>query len=139
MIATFALMYISGLTFNMISLAGLTIGIGMLVDNSIVVLESINRHFKGGKDSTSAALDGTKESPPPSPPGTVTTLCVFVPMIFIKGVVGQIFKDLSLTICYSLGASLVVALTFVPMLARSCSKGMQNRFPKGKRTCFPPA
>jgi HAE1 family hydrophobic/amphiphilic exporter-1 len=121
------------MTFNMISLGGLTIGIGMLVDNSIVVLESINRHFQSGKDATSAAMDGTKEVAASIAAGTITTLCVFVPMIFIKGVVGQIFKDLSLTICYSLAASLVVALTFVPMAcAKLLGKGKKQTSQKRK-------
>lgn len=118
-VATFALMYVSHITFNMISLGGLTIGIGMLVDNSIVVLESVYRHFDRGKTPAEAALDGTREVAASITAGTLTTLCVFVPMIFIKGVVGQIFKDLSLTICYSLASSLIVALTFVPM---ACAK-----------------
>lgn len=132
-IATFALMYVNNMTFNMISLGGLTIGIGMLVDNSIVVLESVYRHFDNGKDAVSSALDGTKEVAASIISGTLTTCCVFVPMMFIQGVVGQIFKDLSLTICFSLAASLVVALTFVPM---SCARLMKRK-PAGHSAAKP--
>ncbi len=138
-IVTFALMYVSGIDFNIISLGGLTIGIGMLVDNSIVVLESVYRHFNNGKDAAAAALDGTKEVASSIAAGTITTCCVFIPLMFVGGTVGDIFRDLSLTICYSLGASLVMALTFVPM---ACSKLMKRdsgqtsakiRFPAAKR------
>lgn len=116
-IATFALMYVSNTTLNIISLGGLTIGIGMLVDNSIVVLESIFKKRDDGMSSFDAALKGTTEVAMAIAASTATTCAVFIPLIFIKGMIGQIFRDLSLTICFSLAASLVVSLTFVPMAA----------------------
>ena len=126
-ITTFALMYVSGITFNIISLGGLIIGMGDVVDNSIVVLESVSRHFKEGKDARTSALDGTKEVAASIVAGTLSTCCVYIPLLFIQGTVGQIFRDLSLTVCFSLTASLLVAITFMPM---ACAKLLKREASK---------
>ncbi len=122
-IATFALMYASGISMNLMSLGGLVLGIGMLVDNSIVVLENIYRHFKEkGKTAFQAAIEGTKEVAGAITASTLTTLAVFLPVVFLGGLAGQLFKDFSLTIVFSLSASLLVALTILPMLASKFMK-----------------
>ncbi|MEA4816547.1 MAG: efflux RND transporter permease subunit [Lachnospiraceae bacterium] len=118
-VATFAFMYLAKMTLNIISLGGITIGIGMLVDNSVVVLENISRHFALGKSPREAALDGTKEVAMAIMASTLTTIAVFVPLMFVTGIFGQMFKDLSLTVTCSLLMSLFVSLTFVPM---ACSQ-----------------
>jgi len=116
-LATFALMFFSGVSLNMISLGGLALGVGMLVDNSIVVLENIFRHREEGVEPLKAAVQGAGEVAMPVLASTLTTISVFFPVIYIKGVAGQLFRDQSLTVSYSLLASLVVALTLLPMLA----------------------
>ncbi len=116
-LATFALMFFSGVSLNMISLGGLALGVGMLVDNSIVVLENIFRHREEGVEPLKAAAQGAREVAMPVLASTLTTISVFFPVIYIKGVAGQLFRDQSLTVSYSLLASLVVALTLLPMLA----------------------
>ncbi len=116
-IATFNLMYGTDLTLNIMSLGGIALGVGMLVDNSIVVLDNISRHRGMGKDGVAAARDGTGEVGGAVIASTLTTIAVFFPLVFVKGVAGQLFSDQALTITFSLGASLVVALTLIPMLA----------------------
>ncbi|MDD3571120.1 MAG: efflux RND transporter permease subunit, partial [Lachnospiraceae bacterium] len=118
-IATFAVMWLNGMTLNMISTGGIAIGIGMLVDNSIVVLENIFSHARQGEPIKEASAKGASEIAMAVTASTLTTVGVFVPLMFVSGTTGDIFKDLSLTICFALGASLVVSLTFVPM---ACSK-----------------
>ena len=118
-IATFALMWSQGMTMNLISMGGLTIGIGMLVDNSIVVLEIIYQKIKLGMNPDDAAAEGANEVASAVAASTLTTLGVFVPLMFVTGVMGDIFKELSLTVCFALIASLIVSLTFVPM---ACAK-----------------
>ncbi|MGL4790546.1 MAG: efflux RND transporter permease subunit, partial [Anaerotignaceae bacterium] len=118
-IATFAAMWLSGMTMNMISMGGVAIGIGMLVDNSIVVLENIFSYMKKGYDEREAAAKGANEVAMAVTASTLTTMGVFVPLLFISGTMGDVFKDLSLTICFALIASLAVSLTFVPM---ACSQ-----------------
>ncbi len=113
--ATFALMYQTGITLNIMSLGGVALGVGMLVDNSIVVLESVYRH-KGKGKLADAVYRGTSEVGMAVTASTLTTVAVFVPMIFIEGIAGQLFKDQALTITYSLLASLIVALTLIPMV-----------------------
>ncbi len=113
--ATFALMYLTGLTLNIISMGGVTIGIGMLVDNSIVVLESIYQHYEKGYSPKEAAAGGAKEVAMAVTASTLTTVAVFLPMAFIGGTVGEMMKSLSYTICFALASSLAVSLTFVPM------------------------
>jgi HAE1 family hydrophobic/amphiphilic exporter-1 len=115
-IITFFLMYSSNITLNIISLGGLALGIGMLVDNSIVVLESIQRHREKGADLYKASLEGTSEVAGAVTASTFTTVAVFFPIVFVEGIAGQLFKDMALTVTFSLLASLVVSLTLVPML-----------------------
>ncbi|MCI1930617.1 MAG: efflux RND transporter permease subunit [Clostridia bacterium] len=114
-VATFALMYVSGMTLNIISLGGITIGIGMLVDNSVVVLENITKFHSKGIPADEAADRGANEVGVAVMASTFTTVAVFLPLMFVKGTIGQMFKDLSLTVCFALLASLIVSLTFVPM------------------------
>ena len=116
-IVTFVLMYFADFALNIMTLGALALGIGMLVDNAIVVIENIERHLAMGKNSKTAASDGTKEVSGAIIASTLTTVAVFVPVIFITGLIGQIFKEFALTISFSLIASLVVALTVIPMLA----------------------
>jgi len=118
-IATFVMIYFSGTTLNMLSLGGLTLGVGMLVDNSIVVLENIYRFRTQGLDSEHASYRGAKEVFSAITASTLTTIVVFVPIAFTSGIAVQIFKDMALTVICSLTASLVVAVTVVPAL---CSK-----------------
>ena len=112
------LMYFSGVTMNVISMAGLAIGIGMLVDNSIVVIENIYRLRAEGVEPREAAIQGAREVMGAITASTLTTICVFVPIIFVHGMTRQIFMDMILTIAYSLMASLIVALTVIPAMAR---------------------
>ncbi len=116
-ILTFVLMYFSGFTLNIMTLGGLALGIGMLVDNSIVVIENIYRHLAMGKDPKEAARTGTKEIGGAITASTLTTIVVFLPVAFITGIIGDLFLEFALTISFSLIASLLVALTVVPMLA----------------------
>ncbi len=117
-IVTFAMMYFSGTTLNMISLGGLALGVGMLVDNSIVVLENIFRREKEeGLALQEAAVAGTREVSMPIIASTLTTIAVFFPILYIQGVAGQLFRDQTLTVSFSLLASLLVALALLPMLA----------------------
>jgi HAE1 family hydrophobic/amphiphilic exporter-1 len=116
-IATFVLMYRMGISLNVMSLGGLTLGVGMLVDNSIVVLESIFRRRKQGLGLARAAVEGANEVGAAVFASTLTTVAVFVPLVFVEGVAGQLFRDQALTVTISLLASLVVALTLAPMLA----------------------
>lgn len=112
------LMYFSGVTMNVISMAGLAIGIGMLVDNSIVVIENIYRLRAEGMAPKDAAIQGAREVMGAITASTLTTICVFVPIIFVHGMTRQIFMDMILTITYSLMASLIVALTVIPAMAQ---------------------
>ncbi|WP_080846874.1 efflux RND transporter permease subunit [Cytobacillus gottheilii] len=116
-IFTFVLMYFSDFTLNIMTLGGLALGIGMLVDNAIVVIENIYRHLSMGKDPKTAARDGAKEVGTAITASTLTTVAVFVPVAFITGIIGELFTEFALTISFSLFASLIVALTVVPMLA----------------------
>ncbi|HUP22677.1 MAG TPA: efflux RND transporter permease subunit [Thermoanaerobaculia bacterium] len=115
--ATFFLMYASGISLNIMSLGGLTLGIGMLVDNSIVVLESIQRKREEGMAPLEAARVGAGEVARAVTASTITTVCVFAPIVFVEGIAGQLFGDQALTVTFSLLVSLVMALTVVPMLA----------------------
>ena len=121
-VATFSLMDFGGLSINMISLMGITLGVGMFVDNSIVVLESIFRKQLAGFTPRQAAIDGAQEVSRPIIASTLTTVSVFVPMIFVEGMAGLIFDDLSSTISFALFISLAVALTFIPVL---CARYMR--------------
>ena len=116
-IATFMLMYRMDISLNIMSLGGLTLGIGMLVDNSIVVLESIYRKKQQGASLYRAAVDGSTEVGPAVTASTLTTVAVFLPIVFVEGIAGQLFRDQALTVTISLIASLVVAITMIPMLS----------------------
>ncbi len=115
-LATFALMYQTGITLNIMSLSGVALGVGMLVDNSIVVLESVHRHLRQGGKRREAVLRGATEVGRAVTASTLSTVAVFLPLIFVEGIAGQLFKDQALTITYSLLASLLVALTVIPMI-----------------------
>jgi HAE1 family hydrophobic/amphiphilic exporter-1 len=116
-IATFLVMYRMNISLNIMSLGGLTLGIGMLVDNSIVVLEAIFRKKTTGYPLAQAVIEGTSEMGPAITASTLTTVAVFLPIVFVEGVAGQLFKDQALTVTISLLASLVVAVTVIPMLS----------------------
>ena len=110
-------MYFSGVTLNIISLSGLALGIGMLVDNSIVVIENIYRMRGEGKSILEASIEGSREVTGSIIASTLTTVCVFAPIVFTEGITRQLFVDMGLTIAYSLLASLIIALTVVPAMA----------------------
>lgn len=132
-ISTFILLYLSNTTLNMISMSGLALGVGMMVDNAIVVLESIYRHRREGKSRIEAALTGTKEVGGAIIASTLTTVVVFVPIVFTEGLASEIFKEMALTVTFSLLASLAVALTIVPMLS---SKMLHISNGKGKSSFY---
>jgi len=115
-IVTFFLMFSFDISLNIISLGGLALGIGMLVDNSIVVLEAIQRYRENGTDLYNSALKGTSEVAGAVTASTFTTVAVFFPIVFVEGIAGQLFRDMALTVTFSLLASLVSSLTLVPML-----------------------
>ena len=121
---TFAivLMYFSGITLNMISLSGLAVGVGMLVDNSIVVIENIYRLRNMGYSPFKAAISGAAQVTGALISSTLTTVCVFIPIVFLEGITRQLFQDLALTVGYSLVASLIIALTLVPAMASGVLK-----------------
>lgn len=116
-IVTFFFMYVSSVSLNIMSLGGLALGVGMLVDNAIVVLEAIDRYRKQGKGPVEASDKGASEVGTAVVASTLTTVCVFLPIIFVEGIAGQLFNDQALTVTYSLMASLFVALTLIPMLS----------------------
>ncbi|MEM7350261.1 MAG: efflux RND transporter permease subunit [Acidobacteriota bacterium] len=117
LLVTFAPLNVLGVTLNIMSLGGLALGIGMLVDSSIVVLESIFRCREEGDDVVTAAVRGTREVRGAVIASTLTSIAVFFPMVFVEGVAGQAFGDLGLAVVISLLAALVVAVAFIPMLA----------------------
>ncbi|HPF69582.1 MAG TPA: efflux RND transporter permease subunit [Candidatus Krumholzibacteria bacterium] len=121
-VATFVAMYKMDISLNIMSLGGLTLGIGMLVDNSIVVLESIYRKKQLGFSLFAAAVSGTGEVAGAVIASTLTTVAVFLPIVFVEGVAGQLFRDQALTVTFSLLASLVVAVTMIPMLSAAGSR-----------------
>lgn len=122
------LMYFAGITLNIISMGGLALGVGMLVDNSIVVIENIYRKRAEGDSIIGACVDGAKQVSGAIIASTLTTVIMFLPIVFLEGLATQIFRDIAYTIAFSLGASLLVALTFVPM---ATSKAMgKNEQPK---------
>ena len=115
------LMYFSGITLNMISLSGLAIGVGMLVDNSVVVIENTYRLRRLGYSAVQAALNGARQVAGAIIASTLTTVCVFLPIVFVEGITRELFVDMALTITYSLAASLIVALTLVPAMSQQLS------------------
>lgn len=126
-------MYFSGITLNVISLSGLALGIGMLVDNSIVVIENIYRMRNEGCSAKEAAIKGAGEVAGAIMASTLTTVCVFAPIVFTEGITRQLFVDMGLTIAYSLLASLLIALTVVPAMA---SKVLVSSKPKKEGRFF---
>ncbi|MBZ5200403.1 efflux RND transporter permease subunit [Planomicrobium chinense] len=134
-IVTFVLMYFSDFALNIMTLGALALGIGMLVDNSIVVIENIERHLAMGKSPRKAASEGTKEVAGAITASTLTTVAVFVPVAFITGLIGQIFFEFAVTISFSLFASLSVALTVVPMMASRLLKDKKvDKKPENRRS-----
>jgi len=115
-IATFGLMYFNRLTLNLMTLGGLALGAGMLVDNAIVVVENIFRHVEDGMPVSEASVRGTGQVGAAITSSTLTTVVVFLPIIYLHGVAGELFKEQALTVTFSLLSSLLVALAFVPML-----------------------
>jgi HAE1 family hydrophobic/amphiphilic exporter-1 len=127
-IGTFLLMYTNDISLNIMSLGGIALAVGMLVDNSIVVLENIVRKKEQGEGIIEAAQNGTAEVGSAVVAATLTTIAVFFPMVFISGIAGQLFRDQALTVTFALIFSLIVALTLIPMLA---SLGARSRYDEG--------
>lgn len=121
-ITAFVLMYLADFSLNIMTLGGLALGIGMLVDNSIVVIENIYRHLQTGKNPKEAAAEGAGEVASAVTASTLTTIFVFVPVVFVSGMVGQLFKEFAFTVSFSLLASLLVSLTLVPVMAAKIMK-----------------
>ena len=119
---TFFVMYLFGIQLNIISLSGLTLGIGLLVDNAIVVLENINRYRKYGHDIRESAHRGTRGIALAVTASTFTTISVFLPLLFLGGFEGAIFRDQAFTLSVSLLASLLVALGIIPVMVVSFQK-----------------
>ncbi len=115
-IATFVLMYFAGLTLNIMTLGGLALGAGMLVDNAIVVLENIFRNHEQGTSAEEAAIAGTSQVSGAIAASTLTTIVVFIPIIYLRGASGELFREQAFTVAFSLLASLVVAILIIPML-----------------------
>ena len=135
-VATFALIDFADMTLNLTSLAGITLAIGMFVDNAIVVLESVYRKSLGGLDAEEAAIVGTEEVGKAITASTLTSMSVFLPMLFVDGIAGIMFRDLSLTISFSLFVSLISALILIPvmssrLLAKSAIRTRANHDPDG--------
>ncbi|WP_156290906.1 efflux RND transporter permease subunit [Oceanobacillus salinisoli] len=134
LISTFALMYFSGQTLNVLTLGGLALGIGMMVDSSIVILENIYSYRKRGHSLKGSAIKGASELAPAVIASTTTTLVVFLPMVFVEGITADMFMPLGMAVAFSLIASLVVAVTLVPMLS---SKLLSETFVEsGRRYWF---
>ena len=129
LVGAVAAMYFSGVTLNIISLSGLALGVGMLVDNSVVVIENIYRMRQAGLNIRSAAILGAKQVSGAIIASTLTTVCVFAPIIFTEGITKQLFLDLGLTLAYTLLASLIIAMSLVPAM----SSGMLRRSKDKKR------
>lgn len=117
LLLTVLLMYLFNIKFNIISLGGMAIGVGMLLDNAIIVIENVSRYREQGFSVRQAALFGSNEVSMPIVASTLTTIAVFLPLIFIRGIAGELFKDQSYAIVLSLTSSILVALTLIPMLA----------------------
>lgn len=121
-VATFNLMYFNGLTLNIMTLGGLALGAGMLVDNAIVVMENIFRNLESGMSVRDAAIDGTSQVAGAITASTITTIAVFLPIVFLHGAAGVLFKDQALTVAFALISSLLVAILVIPMLTTKIVK-----------------
>ncbi len=126
-ITTFIAFYLAGYTINLLTLGGLALGIGMLVDNAVVVIENIFRHMEEGEKRDVAAIKGASEVGMAITASTLTTIAVFFPMVFARGITGRLTRGLALAIAFSLLASLFVALTIVPMVASVLFKANNTR------------
>ncbi len=135
-LASFVAMYRLDVSLNIMSLGGLTLGIGMLVDNSIVVLESIFRRREKGLPAGAASVEGTAEVGGAVVASTLTTVAVFLPIVFVEGIAGQLFGDMATTVTLSLLASLLVAITLIPMLS-AIGSGRGKYFAKGAESSEP--
>lgn len=133
--ATFGLMYFQGFSINMMSLGGLALGVGMLVDNAIVAVENIYRYRELGTAKKESSVKGAIQVAGPIVASTLTTVAVFLPMAFLVGVAGQIFRDLAFTIAFSLTASMFVALSLIPMLT-SQGRDKKPTIPKKSKKSF---
>ncbi|MFC2159083.1 efflux RND transporter permease subunit, partial [Acidobacteriota bacterium] len=131
-ITTFIALYAAGYTINLLTLGGLALGVGMLVDNAVVVIENIFRHIEEGKDKNTAAKRGASEVGMAITASTLTTIAVFFPMMFASGITGKMTRALALSIAFSLLASLFVALTIVPMVASILFKSKGDVKGKGE-------
>ena len=132
-IATFGLLYANGFTLNLMTIGALALGVGQLLDNSIVVLENVFRHREMGKSSREAAIDGAAEVTSPIIASTITSIVVFLPLIFMRGMTGILFQQLAFVVVFSLLCSLVTALTLVPMLASRMVSVSEEKAMAGKR------
>lgn len=132
-ITTFIAFYLAGYTINLLTLGGLALGIGMLVDNAVVVIENIFRHLEEGKERNEAARVGASEVGMAITASTLTTIAVFFPMVFARGITGTLTRGLALAIAFSLLASLFVALTVVPMVASLIFKANRNKKGEGRQ------
>ncbi len=132
-IATFALMHFAGMTLNIISFGGIALGVGMLVDSAIVILESIDR-ARAGRTAEQAAVEGAAEVAGPVVAGTVTTVAVFLPVVFVGDLAGVLFGEMALVVTFALLCSLVVALTLVPMLCSRLFAPSARDAPSARRT-----
>lgn len=121
-IATFVLIYFNDITLNMMTLGGIALGVGMLVDNSVVVLENIYRYRQDGYSRYDSAIKGTKEVAMAVTASTLTTIAVFLPIAFVEGVTSIMFRELALTVTFSLVSSLAVSLTLIPMMSSKILK-----------------
>lgn len=141
------LMYFSGITLNMMSLSGLAIAVGMLVDNSIVVIENIYRLRSKGESAAKAAISGAAQVTGAITASTLTTICVFLPIVFVEGLTRTLFVDMALTLGYALVASLIIAVTFVPAMSSKILKknksdakpkegGLTERYKKSVMWCL---
>ncbi len=135
-IATFVLMYFTGLTLNIMTLGGLALGAGMLVDNAIVVLENIFRNHEQGKSEKEAAIDGTSQVGGAIVASTLTTIVVFIPIVYLRGASGELFKEQAFTVAFSLLCSLVVAILIIPMLYSRIYR-KKSPFQRKKRKIYP--
>ncbi|BDD10641.1 acriflavine resistance protein B [Fulvitalea axinellae] len=129
-VATFNLMYFNGLTLNIMTLGGLALGAGMLVDNAIVVMENIFRHIESGKTIKQSAIDGTAEIGGAITASTLTTIVVFLPIVYLHGASGELFKDQAWTVAFSLLSSLAVAILLIPMLVSTFFKDKKQEASK---------
>ncbi len=133
LIASFILLYVNKITLNMMTLGGLALAVGMLVDSAIVVLENIYRFKTEGYSGQEAAIKGASEVGMAITASTLTTIAVFIPIVFMEGMIGPIFKDFALTVTLSLSASLLVSLTLIPVLSSKLLTGDEGKEVAGQK------